>query len=89
MNMSTVPASEFFWVIQVIELPLTVEEAIRFAVSGGVLVPDHEQSGSERKKTGDEALPTGLIPLPAGDETKEEAAGPETPDGAAEGRHGG
>ena len=25
-----------------IDLPLTVEEAIRFAVSGGVLVPDHQ-----------------------------------------------
>ena len=31
-----------------IDLPITVEEAIRFAVSGGVLVPDHqtlEQTG--------------------------------------------
>jgi uncharacterized membrane protein len=27
-----------------IDLPLTVEEAIRFAVSGGVLVPDHQRS---------------------------------------------
>ncbi len=26
----------------IIDLPLTVEEAIRFAVSGGVLVPDHQ-----------------------------------------------
>jgi uncharacterized membrane protein len=25
-----------------IDLPMTVEEAIRFAVSGGVLVPDHQ-----------------------------------------------
>jgi uncharacterized membrane protein len=25
-----------------IDLPLTVEEAIRFAVSGGVLLPDHQ-----------------------------------------------
>ena len=25
-----------------IDLPITVEEAIRFAVSGGVLVPDHQ-----------------------------------------------
>ncbi|MCA9296117.1 MAG: DUF502 domain-containing protein, partial [Phycisphaerales bacterium] len=32
----TVPRSE------VIEVPITVEEAIRFAVSGGVLVPDHQ-----------------------------------------------
>ena len=32
----TVPRSE------VRELPITVEEAIRFAVSGGVLVPDHQ-----------------------------------------------
>lgn len=27
-----------------IDLPLTVEEAIRFAVSGGVLIPDHQRS---------------------------------------------
>jgi len=27
----------------VIELPISVEEAIRFAVSGGVLVPDHQE----------------------------------------------
>ena len=27
---------------EVRELPITVEEAIRFAVSGGVLVPDHQ-----------------------------------------------
>jgi uncharacterized membrane protein len=35
----TVPRSE------VIELPITVEEAIRFAVSGGVLVPQHQLPG--------------------------------------------
>ncbi len=34
-----------------IDLPITVEEAIRFAVSGGVLVPDHQTlSGSEPAK---------------------------------------
>lgn len=33
----TVPRSE------VIEVPLTVDDAIRFAVSGGVLIPDHQQ----------------------------------------------
>lgn len=33
----TVPRTEL------IELPITVEEAIRFAVSAGVLVPDHQQ----------------------------------------------
>lgn len=32
----TVPADE------VIEVPISVEEAIRFAVSGGVLIPDHQ-----------------------------------------------
>ena len=74
---------------EVIELPLTVEEAIRFAVSGGVLVPDHEHSGSGGKKTGDDALPTGLIPLPAGDETKEEAPEPDAPDAPGNGRHAG
>lgn len=33
----TVPQDE------VIEVPISVEEAIRFAVSGGVLIPDHQQ----------------------------------------------
>lgn len=33
----TVPQEE------VIEVPISVEEAIRFAVSGGVLIPDHQQ----------------------------------------------
>lgn len=28
---------------EVIEVPISVEEAIRFAVSGGVLIPDHQQ----------------------------------------------
>lgn len=37
----TVPREE------VMELPISVEEAIRFAVSGGVLVPDHESLDDE------------------------------------------
>lgn len=36
----TVPARE------VIEVPISVEEAIRFAVSGGVLIPDHQVIGT-------------------------------------------
>ena len=49
----------------IIELPLTVEEAIRFAVSGGVLVPDHQR----RDAVGAATLPSGLIPLPGDDVT--------------------
>ncbi len=43
-----------------IELPITVEEAIRFAVSGGVLVPDHQVVDSEADASL-RAIP-GLIP---------------------------
>lgn len=42
----TVPRSE------VIEVPLTVDEAIRFAVSGGVLIPDHQQIKPDMKIKG-------------------------------------
>lgn len=35
----TIPRSE------VLELPISVEEAIRFAVTGGVLIPDHQKIG--------------------------------------------
>jgi uncharacterized membrane protein len=48
----------------VIELPLTVEEAIRFAVSGGVLVPHHQQIDTDPATGGFEG--TGLQPLPGG-----------------------
>jgi hypothetical protein len=33
----------------VIDLPISVDEAIRFAVSGGVLVPEHSTSKFEAK----------------------------------------
>jgi len=36
-----------------IDLPISVEEAIRFAVSGGVLVPDHQLLD----KSGDAKVP--------------------------------
>ena len=55
----TVPRSE------VIELPITVEEAIRFAVTGGVLIPRHQVH--------DEA------PAPGGHEVREQAPLPLTP----------
>lgn len=45
-----------------IELPLSVEEAIRFAVSGGVLVPEHQRPGIKADRIHEE---TGLIPIPA------------------------
>jgi uncharacterized membrane protein len=51
----TVPAED------VIEMPISVEEAIRFSVSGGVLIPDH-QVGEGRA---DGPLgKTGLVPIP-------------------------
>jgi uncharacterized membrane protein len=57
----------------VIELPITVEEALRFTVSGGVLVPGRQQMAGG---PGDEQpeLPSGLIPI-----TPEAAGGAETP----------
>jgi uncharacterized membrane protein len=59
----TIPRSE------IVELPLTVEEAIRFAVSGGVLVPDHQRGrGSESP------LETGLLPLPESGEREDRDA---------------
>ncbi|MBT8485954.1 MAG: DUF502 domain-containing protein [Phycisphaerales bacterium] len=45
----------------VIELPMSVEEAIRFAVSGGVLVPTHQEASWSPSS---DAIPTGLVPLP-------------------------
>jgi uncharacterized membrane protein len=33
----------------VVDLPISVDEAIRFAVSGGVLVPEHATSKAEAK----------------------------------------
>ncbi|MEM7230204.1 MAG: DUF502 domain-containing protein [Planctomycetota bacterium] len=65
----TVPRSE------VIELPLTVEEAIRFAVSGGVLIPDHQKV----RRAGDGASidDSGLIPIPGSEPTTEDQAATE------------
>ena len=41
-----------------IELPITIEEALRFVVSGGVLVPDHERMGAIEGIPGDSGLAT-------------------------------
>lgn len=43
---------------ELIELPLSVDEAIRFAVSGGVLVPPSQQSAAARAQ----AAPTLVLP---------------------------
>jgi len=69
---------------EVIELPLTVEEAIRFAVSGGVLVPTHERSdaGGTEDAAAAAALSTGLIPLPGAGESQEKAAESDPPEGS-------
>ncbi|MDY7108862.1 MAG: DUF502 domain-containing protein [Planctomycetota bacterium] len=67
---------------ELIELPLTVEEAIRFAVSGGVLVPGHEQdeeAGGPSASPAPAELPSGLIPLPRDSASGEEATGPPPP----------
>jgi uncharacterized membrane protein len=66
---------------EVIELPLTVEEAIRFAVSGGVLVPGHERSvaGGTEDAAEAAALPTGLIPLPGEGDSLEKTAESDPP----------
>jgi len=69
----------------VIELPITVEEAIRFAVSGGVLVPGHQQEGGELSPEASASLPSGLIPIPGVDPNA--AADPAEP-GESEGDDG-
>ncbi|MHC5023677.1 MAG: DUF502 domain-containing protein [Planctomycetota bacterium] len=55
----TVPRAEM------IEIPISVDEAIRFAVSGGVLVPDHQET-PRLKGTGGSVEDMGLIPIPGG-----------------------
>jgi uncharacterized membrane protein len=62
----TVPRAE------AIELPITVEEAMRFAVSGGVLVPDHQSRSNAVPAAVASARPE-LIPL-----TPENAGSPGT-----------
>jgi uncharacterized membrane protein len=55
---------------EVYELPITVEEAIRFAVSGGVLIPSHQETGTED----DEAQRLGaMLPAEAADPARDEA----------------
>jgi len=63
----TVPRSE------VLELPLTVEEALRFVVSGGVLIPEHQAitlppSAAPKREPGDRASAgsPGVAGSPAG-----------------------
>ncbi|MCP3905666.1 MAG: DUF502 domain-containing protein [Planctomycetes bacterium] len=48
---------------EIVELPLSVEEALRFAVSGGVLVPDHQQAPGGAPPPPTIEIPSGLIPL--------------------------
>ena len=48
----TVPRDE------VVDLPISVEEAIRFAVTGGVLIPDHQILDPGTASQGVEAAPT-------------------------------
>lgn len=70
----TVPRSE------VRELPITVEEAIRFAVSGGVLVPDHQLIDMNTSATQDQpALASETRNGNNGDQSKKD--GTEDPQG--------
>ncbi|MHC5114915.1 MAG: DUF502 domain-containing protein [Planctomycetota bacterium] len=48
---------------EIVELPLSVEEALRFAVSGGVLVPDHQQTTGGAPPPSKIEMPSGLIPI--------------------------
>ena len=57
----------------VIDMPVSVEEALRFAVSGGVLVPDHQAAEDQPAEVLGETgqLPaSGLIPIPPRPEEK-------------------
>lgn len=58
----------------VIDLPLTLDEALRFVVSGGVLVPEAQQAGSAS--------------LPAGSSGPDLAGGPKGPKMEGGGGHG-
>ena len=65
----TVPRAE------AMELPISIEEAIRFTVSGGVLVPGHQQATSGSGPGARERLPDGLVPLPGSPNEKEQESG--------------
>jgi uncharacterized membrane protein len=58
---------------EIIELPISVDEAIRFAVSGGVLIPEHQRIGGSTVPAGD-GLPSGLVPLPGSNQPREQPA---------------
>lgn len=51
----------------VIELPISLDEALRFVVSGGVLVPPSQTIGREDAPLRQVAIPEGLIPVEPGD----------------------
>ncbi|UCD76394.1 MAG: DUF502 domain-containing protein [Phycisphaerales bacterium] len=67
----------------VIEMPISVEEAIRFAVSGGVLVPDHQATADKMDQGLEETerpMASGLIPIvPRPDQTPSHPTEPEEP----------
>jgi uncharacterized membrane protein len=50
----------------VVEIPISVEEAIRFSVSGGVLVPAHQTTDGPLDESGmtEAARRAGLLPIP-------------------------
>ena len=58
---------------EVIDLPITIEEALRFTASGGVIVPDHQALPTDRDKLikGPLAPPPEELPPPAQAEASE------------------
>jgi len=65
----------------VIELPITVEEAIRFAVSGGVLVPDHQATPEIAGDEKPDGLPVEPRPQAGPEAEQPEASGEPPKDG--------
>ncbi|MCH8343933.1 MAG: DUF502 domain-containing protein [Planctomycetes bacterium] len=66
---------------EAIEVPITVEQAIRFAVTGGVLVPDNQlipEGVTPQIPPPSEASRTEPLPLPKGHKTPEAASSADT-----------
>jgi uncharacterized membrane protein len=70
----TVPRSE------AIEVPISVDEALRFTVSGGVLVPTHQAvEPVEASRIERAAAKAGLIAITGGESAAEAGSGPDEP----------
>lgn len=60
---------------EVIDLPITVEEALRFVISGGVLVPDSQRVDADRLTGYKPAPAPGIVPAPGAAPTPGTAPG--------------